>query len=220
MAVVLFVIAAAVSYLLGSISFAVIITQKVIRRDVRDMGSGNAGMTNVMRSAGLLPGILTFLLDALKAAVACLIGKYLIFGTLAQMAGVENIPAIYGALFCGLFCQLGHVFPVFFQFKGGKAVACTAGIFAVCNWKVLVISLTVFLIVFIITRIISAGSIPAMITGVLMQYFTANSEYRTITTLLTAAIALLVIIKHKDNIIRIFKGEEKKLVVKGRTKSE
>ena len=214
MAVVLFVLAAVVSYLLGSISFAVIIAQKFIKRDVRDLGSGNAGMTNVMRSAGFLPGILTFLLDVLKAAVACLIGKYLIFGTLAQMAGVENIPAIYGALFCGLFCQVGHIFPLFFQFKGGKAVACTAGIFAVCNWKVLVISLTVFLILFIITRIISAGSIAAMITGVTVQYFTAIPEYRLTATLLTSAIALIVIIKHKDNIVRLIKGEEKKLVIK------
>ena len=101
MSVVLFLLAAIVSYLLGSVSFAVIFTRHFIKRDVRDIGSGNAGMTNVMRSAGLLPGLLTFLFDALKAAVACLIGKYLIFGTLAEMAGAESSqrpPAAFAAV--------------------------------------------------------------------------------------------------------------------------
>ena len=215
MAVVLFLLAAVISYLLGSISFAVILTKHFIKRDVRDMGSGNAGMTNVMRTAGFLPGALTFVFDVLKAAAACLIGKYLIFGVLAEMAGIENLPAIYGALFCGIFCQIGHIFPVFFGFRGGKAVACTAGIFAVCNWKVLVISLAAFLIVFLITRIISASSIAAMIAGPITEYFTVTPEYRLISVLLTVAIAGIVVVKHKDNIIRILKGEEKKLVIKG-----
>ena len=219
MVVLLFLLAAIVSYLLGSISFAVVITKRFIKRDVRDMGSGNAGMTNVMRSAGFLPGALTFVLDALKAAVSCLIGKYLIFGILAEMAGVENMPAIYGALFCGAFCQLGHIFPLFFQFRGGKAVACTAGIFAVCNWKVLVISLAAFLLVFAITRIISASSIAAMITGPIAEYFTTSPQHRLIALLLTVVIAGIVVIKHKENIVRLLKGEEKKLVIK-RSKSQ
>lgn len=214
MSVVLFLLAAIVSYLLGSVSFAVIFTRHFIKRDVRDIGSGNAGMTNVMRSAGFVPGLLTFVFDALKASAACLIGKYLIFGTLAEMAGIENVPAIYGALFCGMFCQIGHIFPLFFQFRGGKAVACTAGIFAVCNWKVLVICLSAFLIVFLLTRIISASSITAMVVGPVVEYFTTPLEYRIIATLLTCAIALIVIIKHRDNILRLIKGEEKKLVIK------
>ncbi|MBQ7288867.1 MAG: glycerol-3-phosphate 1-O-acyltransferase PlsY [Clostridia bacterium] len=217
MEVVLFVLAAVIGYLLGSISFAVIITRWAIRRDVREMGSGNAGMTNVMRTAGFLPGALTFVLDFLKAAIACLIAKHLVFGWLAGLLNVE-IPLAYGLLVCGLFCQLGHIFPVFFDFRGGKAVACTAGIFSVCNWKVLAVCVAVFLIVFLFTRIISAASVSAMIALPIAEYFTVAPQGRLLMVVLSAVIAGIVIVKHKDNICRIFKGEEKKLVIRRRKK--
>lgn len=213
MAVVLLLLAALVSYLLGSISFAVIITKQAIKRDVREMGSGNAGMTNVMRTAGFVPGALTFVLDFLKGAAACLIGKYLIFGWLADRAGVE-IPLVYGLLVCGVFCQLGHIFPLFFDFRGGKAVACTAGIFSVCNWKVLAACVAVFVIVFLCTRIVSAASVSAMIALPVTEYFTVTGEHRLIAVALSAVIALIVIIKHKENILRIIRGEEKKLTIR------
>lgn len=213
MAVVLLLLAALVSYLLGSISFAVIITKQAIKRDVREMGSGNAGMTNVMRTAGFVPGALTFVLDFLKGAAACLVGKYLIFGWLAGRAGVE-IPLVYGLLVCGVFCQLGHIFPLFFDFRGGKAVACTAGIFSVCNWKVLAVCAAVFVIVFLCARIVSAASVSAMIALPVTEYFTVAGEYRLIAVALSAVIALIVIIKHKENILRIIRGEEKKLTIR------
>lgn len=213
MAVVLLILAALVSYLLGSISFAVLITRQTIKRDIREMGSGNAGMTNVMRFAGFVPGALTFILDFLKAVAACLIGKHLIFGLLAARAGVE-IPLIYGLLVCGVFCQLGHIFPVFFGFRGGKAVACTAGIYSVCNWKVLAVCVAVFLLVFLCTRIVSAASISAMIALPVVEYFTVAGQYRLLAVLLSAVIAGIVIIKHRDNIIRLVKGEEKKLTIR------
>lgn len=213
MAVVLFILAALVSYLLGSISFAVIITKQAIKRDVREMGSGNAGMTNVMRAAGFVPGALTFVLDFLKAAAACLIGKYLIFGWLAGLAGVE-VPLVYGLLVCGVFCQLGHIFPLFFDFRGGKAVACTAGIFSVCNWRVLAVCVCVFLLVFLCTRIVSAASVLAMVALPIAEYFTVAPGNRALAVALSAVIALIVIVKHRDNIVRILKGEEKKLIIR------
>lgn len=216
MAILLIILAAVISYLLGSISFAIIITKRAIKRDVRELGSGNAGMTNVMRSAGLVPGLMTFLLDYLKAVAACLIAKYLIFGLLAGCLNVQ-VPLTCGLLICGLCCQLGHIFPIFFGFRGGKAVACTAGIFTVCNWKVLAVCVGVFLLVFLCTRIVSASSVCAMFALPVTEYFTVTDS-RLPATLLSAVIALVVIAVHRQNIVRIFRGEEKRLSIRRRDK--
>lgn len=208
-----YAIAAVVSYLCGSISFAVIISRWVTKRDVRDYGSGNAGTTNVMRTVGFWPGLLTFVLDFSKAAVSCLIGKYLIFGILAASSGVSYNPT-YAILFCGLFCQIGHIYPLFFGFRGGKAVACTVGIFCVCNVKALLAFVVVFAIVFLCTRIISASSIVAVMSLPVAEYFTVAPVGRLAETVLTILIAIIVIWKHSENIERILKGEEKKLTIK------
>lgn len=219
MAVILIILAAIVSYLLGSISFAVIITRHTIKRDVRELGSGNAGMTNVMRSAGFAPGALTFALDFLKGVAAALVGKYFIFGFLADLAGVR-FPMVYGLLICAIFCQWGHIFPLFFEFRGGKAVSCTAGLFTVVNWRALAVCAVVFALVFFITRIISASSVCALAALPFIEYFTVAPQYRLAAVLLSIVVTLNVIVKHKDNIVRIFKGEEKKLTVRRRSKHE
>jgi glycerol-3-phosphate acyltransferase PlsY len=113
-AMLLFICAAVlcmtVSYLLGSLNFAIIISGKTYRQDIRNHGSKNAGMTNMMRTYGKKAAALTLLGDMLKAVVSCLIG-YALIGQL-------------GAYIAGLFCMIGHIFPVFYRFKGGKGVAC------------------------------------------------------------------------------------------------
>ena len=98
------------AYLLGSINFAVIFANAFLKKDVRKLGSGNAGTTNVMRTAGLLPGILTFVCDALKGFVACYIGKTVFFYVMNN-SGTYAHP-LYGAYLCGVICMLGHVFPI------------------------------------------------------------------------------------------------------------
>ena len=103
------------AYLISSINFAVIFAKAFVKKDVREMGSGNAGATNVLRSAGVVPGILTFVCDALKGAVACLMGK-LIFEYMYNINPSDWSAPIIGAYMCGLACMLGHVFPIFFGF--------------------------------------------------------------------------------------------------------
>ncbi len=241
---------ALVSYLLGSINFAILITRAFTGRDVRAAGSGNAGMTNVMRTAGFLPGLLTFLGDFLKAVAAVALGKYLLTGLLLSLlpavghtASGEvfqyavSVAPIYGATICGFFCLLGHMFPVFFGFRGGKGIVTAVGTILVLDWRLLCVLAAIFGLVFLCTRIISLASIVAALCYPPLTYLcfsllpgsdpinrAALSAYqplflplRWFLTLAAAAFALLVLLKHGDNIRRLLRGEEKRLTL-GRSK--
>lgn len=217
MAVLILIISCVLAYLLGSISFAVIISERFIKKDVRELGSGNAGMTNVMRNAGVLPGLLTFVLDCLKGIVAGLLGKLVVFPYLFSITHNAVFSTTNGALVLGIFCMLGHLFPIFFQFKGGKGVATVGGVgIAACPLAFLV-ALAFFLAVTIITKMVSAGSIAAAVTlpfaiFFLEKYYNAAAGYSPVLSLLLmGCMCLCVIIKHSENIKRILKGTERKL---------
>lgn len=210
MVYLLIFLAALQAYLFGSINFAVIFSKVFAKKDVREFGSGNAGMTNVLRTFGILPGFLTFLFDVLKAYAACYIGKNIIFNYIAQNYAESGILAVYGAFFCGVFCMLGHVFPVFFQFKGGKAVAVSVGIFAVADWRAILIVLAVFVIVLLISRIISVSSLTATACmPFCIAFLPHNSGELWINLSLTLIMVAIIYIKHIENIKRLIKGEEK-----------
>lgn len=199
-----------IAYLLGSINFAVIFANIFLKKDVRELGSGNAGTTNVMRTAGFLPGALTFICDVLKGFAACFIGKAIFI-----YAYPDTLPWIYVAYMCGVACMLGHVFPIFFRFKGGKGVATSVGIFAVCCPIAIVIGLTVFALMTLITRIVSLSSLVATVTVISLSIVFYNSEANIVLpALLSITMGLIVFLKHKDNIKRLAKGEEKKISVR------
>lgn len=196
------------AYLLGSINFAVIFANAFLKKDVRKLGSGNAGTTNVMRTAGLLPGILTFVCDALKGFVACYIGKTVFFYVMNNSGAYAH--PLYGAYLCGVICMLGHVFPAFFQFKGGKGVAVSVGIYAVCCPKAIIIGLTVFALCVLITRIVSLSSLIATVTVISLSIVFYNyTEFKLLSAILSISMGLIIFLKHKDNIKRLIKGEEK-----------
>ncbi len=220
---------AVIAYLLGSLSFAVIITRVNNKGDIRNMGSGNAGFTNVLRSVGVVPAVLTFAFDFLKGVIAVLIGWW-IFSTIdAGSTATIFEYTKYGRYIAGLFAIVGHMFPIYFNFKGGKGVVTLAALMAVVDWRVLLMGLATFLIIFVITRIISLSSIIAtsmltVYTFIVTFFFdylpnlgTPNEvrvRYIVISTLCIAVIGLLVVVKHKENIVRLMHGEEKKLKVK------
>ena len=214
----LFALAAIIAgYLLGSISFAVLFGRVFAHKDVRKHGSGNAGMTNVMRVAGVLPGLLTFICDASKCYLSSYIG-YLVFDKLHFIPGYEIFEPYYGAWLCGLACLFGHVFPLFFHFRGGKAVSCGFGLLIYCSPLAAGISLAAFLIVFLITRIISAASITAAVAAfvsvMIINIIKSTTAVNWTLTVFAAVMSLLILIKHRDNIKRLIKGEEKQLKVK------
>lgn len=206
------VLSVILAYLLGSISFAIIFSKIFMKKDVRELGSGNAGTTNVMRVGGFKLGALTFLGDVLKGFVACLIGKLVFLNALA-----DEKWAIYGAFLCGLACMLGHVFPVFFQFKGGKGIATSVGIFAICCWPAILIGLAVFALGVLITKIVSISSIAAAITvvfGTMIFHFINEPALFWPQAVLAAVMGVLVIAKHSENIKRLINGTEKKLTIR------
>lgn len=215
---------ALVSYLLGSISFAVIFTNYYAHTDIRQHGSGNAGMTNVLRTVGKKPAIFTFICDLLKGVVSCLLGKYLMVPILSKILNTDLtsvINPLYFAYLAGLFCIIGHIYPLYFSFRGGKGVATTAGIFLVIDWRVFLIAIALFLVLVAITRTVSVGSITAataipILTAVFSDKVTEYSftlfglpQY-IIITILSLLFAVIVVVKHKENIVRIIHGEEKK----------
>lgn len=198
------------AYLIGSISFAVIFANAFTKKDVREMGSGNAGTTNVMRSAGFLPGALTFLFDAFKGYVAVYLGK-MVFDYIATQ-GATWAEGIHGAYICGLVCMLGHVFPVFFQFKGGKGVATSVGIFALCSPVAIAFGLAVFAILTLTTKIVSLSSICATFVVVaLALIFNDTTAAFWPQALCTILMGIIVIAKHSSNIKRLISGTESKI---------
>ncbi len=239
-----FALFAVVSYLLGSINFAIITTKLFTGNDVRASGSGNAGMTNVMRTAGFLPGVITFVGDFLKAIAACALGKYaltpLITALVPDIATTEiglfsitPITPFIGGSIAGLFCILGHMFPVFFGFRGGKGIVTAAGTMIILDPRIFAIEVAIFLIVFLCSRIISLGSITAAVCYPIVSYlcFEVLSPVGALNVaactmenppapvgLVVAAGALIaaivVIFKHKGNIIRLKNHEEAKLTLK------
>lgn len=206
------------SYLIGSVNFAVIIGKIFSGKDVRNSGSGNAGATNVLRTLGPVPGILTFLLDAVKGFVACFLGKQ-VFTYLITLSSSEIFEPLYGAYLCCIGVMLGHIFPVFFGFKGGKAVACSVGTFAVCCPLAIILGLTAFVLCLLISRIVSLSSLVAtvVVVGVAIIYAVTNLDINPLPIVIMAAVAgFIVFIKHKDNIVRLANGTEKKIFSKGK----
>lgn len=221
----LMVIAVVVAYLLGSINTAVIVTKIATKGkgDIRQMGSKNAGFTNVLRSVGKVPAIFTIVCDLLKAIVAVLVGGFIF--SIMNMGELSPTSVVaVGKYICGFFCILGHSYPVYFGFKGGKGVVTAAGMMIVIDWRVFLLILATFLIVFIISKIISLSDI---ICATLFPVYTfcvafffdhlmggSSVFYVVICTVASLGIGLFVLIKHKDNIKRLAKGEEKKIKAK------
>ncbi len=206
-----YIIVAIIAYLLGSISFSVIISKKMAGFDVREKGSGNAGTTNVLRTVGKKAAIITLICDILKGVIAILVaflvGKW--------FSGLDNALLIQLA---GIFVILGHTFPVFFKFKGGKGIATALGVLLMTNWQIGLICLVFALILMALTRMVSVGSIAAAILFPVLVMFIgenyivpANNWSYLVYSII---IALLVIFNHRTNIKRIFSGTENKLSFK------
>lgn len=206
------------SYLLGSLNFAVIFTKAFNKVDIRDFGSGNAGSTNVFRVSGVAAGICTFVFDGLKGFLAVYITK-LVFTELYTLKSTELFNPIYAMFLAGLFCMLGHCFPVFFQFRGGKAVATSIGIFAVCCPPAIIFGLMLFAVSVLISKIVSLSSLVAtigVVAGCIYAAFTGffGEINPVIITLISTLAGVLVFLRHKDNIARLINKTEKKISIK------
>ncbi|MFV0399745.1 MAG: glycerol-3-phosphate 1-O-acyltransferase PlsY [Oscillospiraceae bacterium] len=202
-------VVALVSYLLGSINFAVIISRIYAGDDVRKHGSGNAGMTNMLRTYGKTPAILTAAGDFAKAVVAICLARFVIFPLVFGLPG-QNIDGIDPGYVAGFFVLIGHIFPLFFHFKGGKGVMSSLGVLAVLDPIVFLAILVICLPIVFISRMVSLGSVTG---AILLPIFTfiwrliqgRNPAYDTVCA---AVIAALVLFMHRENIGRLLKGTE------------
>ncbi|MEG1557900.1 MAG: glycerol-3-phosphate 1-O-acyltransferase PlsY [Oscillospiraceae bacterium] len=194
-------------YLLGSLSFAIIVTRILKNKDIRSMGSGNAGMTNALRSAGLVPGILTGIGDFAKGAAAIFLARYLF-----SLAGLD---IQIGSYVAAVFVLVGHLFPLYFGFRGGKGIMTTAGILLVLDPALLGILLIVFLITFLISRIISLSSLvtAAFLPIVSLILNCARSTEAVFSTIFALAACAMAFLMHRANIVRLKAGTEKKFSI-------
>ena len=194
-----------VGYLLGSLSFSIIFTKIFAKTDVRDHGSGNAGFTNTIRTAGKKVGILVFICDALKAVAAILIAmavaKWLPFDNYVQ----------YGKFAAALGAVLGHNFPLYYGFRGGKGIVVSIAIIYSLNWITGCFTLGAFLVVFAITGIVSlsslTGAATVMITTLVM-YLNGWADVEVVELVLMLVMGVLAFYMHRANIKRLLNGTE------------
>jgi acyl phosphate:glycerol-3-phosphate acyltransferase len=186
------------AYLMGSIPFAQLLSK---RRgiDLRRVGSGNVGATNVLRTLGVRPAVLAMMLDAVKGTVAVLIAQRLTNGVAAPVAA-------------GLASMIGHVYPVWLRFRGGKGVATAAGAFAVLTPVAAAVAVGVFLLTVAVTRFISVGSMVAALT---LAGWAIASDAPTIVAIGAAIGAALVLIGHRANVLRLVAGTERRVGQRG-----
>jgi glycerol-3-phosphate acyltransferase PlsY len=190
---------ASIAYLLGSIPFGLILVRIVRGEDVRLSGSGNIGATNVARSGGAGLGILTLILDALKGFLAVEFARSLS----ARHSGIDSGLAAAIAALCAI---LGHVFPVWLKFRGGKGVATAVGAFAALAPRAILVVLAIFLV--IVFRYISLGSVIASAIFPILAYSLSRGSSSTAGLIVMFMASLLIIFKHKANIRRLLNGTE------------
>ena len=202
-------------YLLGSILFGVLISKVMYNDDVRDHGSGNAGMTNVLRTYGKLPAVFTTIGDVGKSVAAVNLGRF-IFDALLSGTGAawqNPLDPVCGAYLAAIFCMIGHSRTIFFCFKGGKGVLVGAGAALATEPLVCAALLVIFLIEVAITRIVSLGSIIIAAlypVGTLINLIACGANLPTIvfSTVCCAIMAAMVIWLHRSNIERLKNGTE------------
>ena len=200
-----YIIVSVLAYFIGSISFSVIFSRKFAGFDVREKGSKNAGSTNVLRTVGKKAAILTLICDVLKGVLAVLIA--IIASKIWSDINVQLLKYIAGFL-----AILGHTFPIFFEFRGGKGVATALGVLLTLNWKIGLVCLIFALLIMAFTKIVSIGSILAAVLYPILTIFMGGTSFWCIV--ISILIALLVIFNHRSNLKRLREGTENKLSFK------
>ena len=191
------------AYLLGSINSAIIISRVKHNDDIRNHGSGNAGMTNVLRTYGKGDAVLTLLGDMLKIAIAVFIAR--------MLCGEE------GAYLAGLFGIVGHILPIYYKFKGGKGVIAAATTILIIDWQIFLLLFGLFVIVVAISRYVSLGSVicgiayPALVQTKIIFVSGGEMLPTPIMMLFALFVGLMLIITHRENIKRIMSRKENKI---------
>lgn len=188
------------SYFFGCFNGSFMVSHFIIRDDVRKHGSGNAGLTNFYRTYGAKYALLVIACDMGKTVAACLLGTFFF-----RCLGWDGT---LGTLLAGLGCELGHIFPVFYGFRGGKGILSGGTLVLLLNWRVAAVAWALFLLLWLTTRYVSLASITATCSAPITVYFVYGHNW--LYTGLCLAVAALVVWCHRENIQRLLHGTEKK----------
>lgn len=198
------IVSAVLAYLLGCLNGAVIVSKYILQDDVRDHGSGNAGLTNFYRSFGGKLTLVVIAVDMLKMFVA------VFFGHVIFSIALSEVPIIV-RFWTGLFCALGHMFPVMFQFRGGKGILSGGALALMLDWRMALAVWGIFILIAILTKLVSLGSCVA---GAAFPV-AAILVYRDLSIFFLAlGVALLILFQHRANIGRLTHGKESKFTFK------
>lgn len=206
----IFALCAAGGYLLGSIPFGLVLTRLAGYGDIRKIGSGNIGATNVLRTGNKTLALLTVLLDAFKAGFAAYLAYKIVPSADFVFCGFYTKLNIVAELVAGTAGILGHNFPVWLKFKGGKGVASAFGFILVTNWQIALIALGIWLVMAFLFRYSSLSALTAAASVPFITFFMAEPIY----TIFYTAIVILLIARHHANISRLIKGQESKISFK------
>lgn len=206
-----YIIVAVIAYLIGSVNFSVLISKKMAGFDVREKGSGNAGTTNMLRSVGKKAAVITLICDILKGVISIAIA--IIVGSIVKNLDKELLLQI-----AGIAVVLGHTFPIFFGFKGGKGVATSLGVILMSNWQIGLICLVFALVLMVLTKMVSLGSCAAAVLFPVLTLF-INTNYTVLSEdksgkvylIYSILLAVIVLFNHRSNIKRILNGTENKV---------
>ena len=207
----IYIIIAVLAYAIGSINFSVLISRKMAGFDVREKGSGNAGTTNMLRAIGIKAAVITLICDILKGVIAVLLAFWI--GSMTQTVDKALLIQIAGIL-----AVVGHTFPIFFEFRGGKGIATALGVLLVTNWRICLICLIFAIVLIAITRMVSVGSMSAAVLFPVLTLFIGDNfivaqggfKYFIYSLILAG----FVIFNHRENIKRIMNGTENKISFK------
>ena len=215
-------ITAAVAYLLGSTNWAIIITRVFAHEDIRKVGSGNAGATNVLRSQGVFLAILTLAGDVGKGILAAFLGGWIMSWVQLSPSDMELMLThesltLVGQYVAGLFVVIGHLYPIFHGFRGGKGVAATMGLLFVLDWRMALLCVGMFILTVAVSRMVSLGSVLALsyvpVLTFLFRRWADDMPIETVIfcTVVSGLVALIVIFKHGSNMRRIAEGTERRI---------
>jgi glycerol-3-phosphate acyltransferase PlsY len=203
MPVATYLVIALLAYLLGSIPFGYVLVRCFRKEDIRTKGSGNIGATNVVRSGAKGLGALTFLLDALKGYAAVIAGVWVL-----HLQVLAPVPAQNATALAAFFAIIGHIFPVWLGFKGGKGVATALGVFLAVAWLPALASLGVFILAFALSRYVSLASLLAAVAFPVFAFLLHHDAYNTWMIAVVLIMPAIVIVKHHQNIGRLLQGTE------------
>lgn len=219
MVAVIFVISIVIGYLIGSCNTSIIISKCLKKSDVRKSGSGNAGASNMVRTYGIKYGVITFVADFFKVVVAFFIARALF---LAFQPEFYETYSYFVKVIVSLFCFIGHIYPCFFGFKGGKGITVCAGMIFIIDWRMFIFGATLFLVVMAISKYISLSSVLFALSYPLFTLFLFDksgygdngTKFKVLAVILSAVFSVFVTLKHKENIVRLKNGTENRFTLK------